>query len=255
MKLKLPSLPRVRKAAFFKPRPKRLQATARRVSPAAMEDYDADEPTTRFSTAFVVVLFLHLFAVGGVYVFKSMHHPSRETTPPPQPSAGAGQKIADAANIAAPSAPTVSGLSAANSPAPASPRVYRVKLGDTWPKIAGLCNVTATELVEFNGTKETAPLRPGQLLNIPPAHVAMKTIPNDPHKPDAKKADDVALKGTAPSLVKIYVVKKGDNPVAIARTLNVSYDELLKLNKIEDPKKLQIGSVLKVPPPKKSTGA
>ena len=35
--------------------------------------------------------------------------------------------------------------------------------------------------------------------------------------------------------------------MAIARRLGVSYDELIKLNKIDDPKKLQIGQVLKVP--------
>jgi LysM repeat protein len=35
--------------------------------------------------------------------------------------------------------------------------------------------------------------------------------------------------------------------VAIARKLGVGYDELLKINGIEDPKKLQIGQTLKVP--------
>jgi LysM repeat protein len=34
---------------------------------------------------------------------------------------------------------------------------------------------------------------------------------------------------------------RGDNPVAIARKLNVNYDELMKLNKISDPKKLKPG--------------
>ena len=40
---------------------------------------------------------------------------------------------------------------------------------------------------------------------------------------------------------------KGDNPVAIARKLHVSYAGLLKLNKIDDPKKLQIGQKLRIP--------
>ena len=237
MKLKLPSLPRVRRAAFFKPRPKRLQATARRVAPAAMDDYDADEPTTRFSTAFVIVLILHVFAVGGIYVFKSMHHASRDSVPPAQASApGAGPKAADTAGIVAPSLPAGAGASSASTTGTA-PRVYRVKAGDTWPKVAALSSVTTAELTEFNGTKETAPLRAGQILNIPPARTAMKTIASDPHKAEAKKTDDASIKAATPSLIKIYVVKKGDNPVAIARTLNVSYDELLKLNKIEDPEK------------------
>src|SRR6266851_2928520 len=46
---------------------------------------------------------------------------------------------------------------------------------------------------------------------------------------------------------KIYVVAKGDNPVTIARKLKVSYDSLLELNHIDDPRKLQIGQKLLIP--------
>ena len=44
-----------------------------------------------------------------------------------------------------------------------------------------------------------------------------------------------------------YTVKSGDTPVSIAHKLHVVYADLLQLNKIEDPKKLKIGSRLKVP--------
>ncbi len=44
-----------------------------------------------------------------------------------------------------------------------------------------------------------------------------------------------------------YVVKKGDNPVAIAREFGVSYSELLRVNGIDDPRRLQIGQTLKIP--------
>ena len=40
---------------------------------------------------------------------------------------------------------------------------------------------------------------------------------------------------------------KGDNPYKIAKKLGVSYQALLQLNGIEDPTKLQIDQVLKVP--------
>lgn len=46
---------------------------------------------------------------------------------------------------------------------------------------------------------------------------------------------------------KVYVVAKGDNPAGIAKKLKVSYDELLALNHIDDPHKLQIGQKLLVP--------
>jgi LysM repeat protein len=46
---------------------------------------------------------------------------------------------------------------------------------------------------------------------------------------------------------KIYVVLKGDNPVTIAKKLKVSYDNLIELNHISDPRKLQIGQKLLIP--------
>jgi LysM repeat protein len=44
-----------------------------------------------------------------------------------------------------------------------------------------------------------------------------------------------------------YVVAKGDNPVKIAKKLKVSEEELLAINHIDDPRKLQIGQKLIVP--------
>jgi LysM repeat protein len=46
---------------------------------------------------------------------------------------------------------------------------------------------------------------------------------------------------------KVYTVVKGDNPVTIAKKLKVSYDDLIVVNHIEDPRKLQIGQKLLVP--------
>jgi LysM repeat protein len=46
---------------------------------------------------------------------------------------------------------------------------------------------------------------------------------------------------------KTYVVKKGENPVTIAKKLKVSYSDLITLNHIEDPRKLHIGQKLLVP--------
>ena len=46
---------------------------------------------------------------------------------------------------------------------------------------------------------------------------------------------------------KVYVVAKGDNPVTIAKKFKVSYDDLLALNHIDDPRKLKIGQKLLLP--------
>jgi LysM repeat protein len=53
---------------------------------------------------------------------------------------------------------------------------------------------------------------------------------------------------------KFYVVAKGDNPVSIARKLKVSESDLLAVNHIDDPRKLQIGQKLIVPQSKAAKG-
>jgi LysM repeat protein len=44
-----------------------------------------------------------------------------------------------------------------------------------------------------------------------------------------------------------YTVVKGDNPWKIAKKFKISQEELMKANGITDPKKIQIGQVLKIP--------
>ena len=46
---------------------------------------------------------------------------------------------------------------------------------------------------------------------------------------------------------KVYTVNKGDNPVKIARKLKVSYEDVITLNHIEDPRKLKVGQKLLIP--------
>ncbi len=70
---------------------------------------------------------------------------------------------------------------------------------------------------------------------------------HDP-KPSHSPGKDEQVK-TPSSSGKTYVVKKGDNPVGIAKKLKVSYNDLIALNHIDDPRKLQIGQKLLVPKP------
>ena len=66
----------------------------------------------------------------------------------------------------------------------------------------------------------------------------------------ASKETKVSTKAVAPAVTtgaSTYKVEKGDNPYKIAKKLGVGYQELLKVNSIDDPTKLQIGQILKVP--------
>src|ERR1700761_2709611 len=86
-------------SAVLTPRPKkqRLQATAR-AARRPMDDYDEEEPTTRLSSAFIVVLILHVVAVGGIYAFNSIKASRKEreavVTPAAKPGASAPAKTA-----------------------------------------------------------------------------------------------------------------------------------------------------------------
>jgi LysM repeat protein len=71
----------------------------------------------------------------------------------------------------------------------------------------------------------------------------------------AKAAAGVPANGSpAEGSQKTYTVQKGDNPVVIAKRMGVSYEELLKLNGVDNPKRIQIGQVLKLPVRTKANG-
>jgi LysM repeat protein len=72
-----------------------------------------------------------------------------------------------------------------------------------------------------------------------------KLSSKDDHANSPSVAKAVAVKPVSSG--KTYIVKKGDNPVAIAKKLKVPYDDLMALNHIEDPRKLRIGQKLLIP--------
>lgn len=75
-------------------------------------------------------------------------------------------------------------------------------------------------------------------------------VPRDETKSSHSPAKAIAKdehKAASTDSSKTYVVMKGDNPVTIAKKLKVPYDELIALNHIDDPRKLQIGQKLLIP--------
>jgi LysM repeat protein len=69
--------------------------------------------------------------------------------------------------------------------------------------------------------------------------------PHDPTPPHSVAKDEQPK--TPSSSGKTYVVKKGDSPAGIAKKLRVSYNDLIAMNHIDDPRKLKIGQKLLVP--------
>lgn len=243
-------------------RTKRMNATTAR---PAMNAYDdEDDGSTRLSSAFIVVLLLHVVAVVGVIAFTRIKENRKSSviaataaatattsvasSPEPQPQLETpARQLASLAPVApdlkaSVPPPTLedSRPAAATTVTQSGGRIHTVKSGENLTKIAMAYGVTASELAFANTMKSDEVLRIGMKLEIPEKKTTVaKAIP-------VKKPDTTVAKA-ATAGNDIYVVQKGDNPVKIARELGVSYEELVKLNNIKDPKKIQPGLKLKVP--------
>jgi len=252
-------------SAVLTPRPKKkLQATAARAARRPVDDYDEEEPTTNLSSAFVVVLILHVVAVGGIYAFNSIKQsrkghepivaPIEQTQPAPQKSIAQNDAAASTSATAHPAAaPITHPADAAPAPAIAPVKIegghqYQVKAGDTLTKVAFAYGVTPAQIMEANHLKEGAVLHQGQTITIPAAKTTTTDKTADAHKTGATpKQADVPPTTTTPGF---YTVKKGDTLTSIAHNYGLTAEDLVKANKITDPKKLQLGQTLKVPPRK-----
>jgi LysM repeat protein len=245
------------------------------------EDYETqEEPNMKFSHALLVVLALHVIAVGGVFAFNSIK---------------AGQAAA-AKNAAK---EEIARAVARTSPQPKAPdsvlggwhgRTHTVQAGDTLSRLASLYNTTIEAIENENGITTYSMIRVGQVLKIPAAkseaakpatdpasaaakHAFLATKSDLPKPPTTAAAKAETLKPpsaatpppkpaaqahsakeelpAAPSDGNTYTVAKGDNPYSIAKKLHVSYNELIAINDIKDPTRVQIGQKLKIPTPKK----
>lgn len=172
------------------------------------DDYYEEEPNMKLSHAFMVVLILHVVAVGGIYAFN--HINARKNT---NLLANISDRIAQGVGAA-------SAAPAAGAPAPA----------------AGPEVVTTQPAAPATQVAATAPASPAVAAESRPAPPAPASAP--------------ASASAAPVEVpEVYTVERGDNPYTIARRFGINYQDLLTLNGIEDPTKLQIGQKLKMPRP------
>jgi LysM repeat protein len=271
------------------------------------EDYDEAEPNMKFSHALMVVLALHVIAVGGIFAFNSIKAGQSSSTK----ASTKGENALPAAQAAAQSKPS----SAQGAIERRAGKTHTVQAGDTLSRIAALYKISVEAIEKENGITTYSMIRVGQILKIPapeslavkpevakpamdpvtaaakhaflaaktdiekPAALITKTDVAKPPavaaKTDVAKPPAVAAKtdsakplpiavttpkpaNAQPSPKKaetpsptmdgdVYVVAKGDNPYNIAKKLHVSYNELIAINEIKDPTRVQIGQKLKIP--------
>lgn len=126
-----------------------------------------------------------------------------------------------------------------------------VKKGDALEKIARANNATVEAIKKANDLTSSK-LKIGQVLKIPVGSKISKTTAaaQPPKKPtEAKPAANKNKQVIASNAnQEFYTVKSGDNPWKIAKQFHVKFDELLKLNNLDEEKarNLKIGDKLRV---------
>jgi LysM repeat protein len=247
---------------------KKLHARAA-ASHEEIDDYEGEsEPSMKLSQAFLVVLVLHVIAVGGIYGFSKF---KEHTTPKVAAKTEAAPKKEATETIKAP-------VAAQDAKTNAAPQTYTVMAGDTLKRIATKFNTSIESIEKANNLAPNAVLKVGQVLTIgktaakpatepvkaAPVAVTEKAAPAPapavvakapPLKaPEADKAvsTKVPAKTDAPAVTEpakdtAYIVEKGDTPYSIAKKLKVSETALMKANNIDDPRKLKIGMKLTLP--------
>jgi len=116
---------------------------------------------------------------------------------------------------------------------------YTVKGGDNLSKIAVKYNTSVRALKAANN-KTSDLIRVGEKLMIPVAGTSSGSSTVTAPAPVA------ALEASAISADGTHIVKAGEYPATIARQYGMTASELLAINGITDPRKMQIGQKLKV---------
>jgi LysM repeat protein len=184
----------IRKPLKATPRKKLRAAAQRSAAKYAQEDYSAEEPNVKLSRAFVVVLLLHVVAVGGIFAFSALKdHQSASTsgkaettnqkvpaTPgnaaresgPSDKSAGKTvpsdvQKLVDSSHASGGSGGKMQNNGITQEGAGESPKVYVVQRGDSPAGIAKKFKVSYADLLRTNNIEDPTRLQIGQKLVIP----------------------------------------------------------------------------------------
>jgi len=121
---------------------------------------------------------------------------------------------------------------------------YTVKSGDALSRIARKYDTSVRAIKAANG-KTSDLIRVGETLVIPVGEGAASSATNVSAASSAGSATSSASSASSGNY-RTHTVKAGEFPGAIARKYGMTTSELLTVNGITDPRKLRVGTVLKV---------
>jgi LysM repeat protein len=244
---------------FNKAKPRKQRAAA-----ATASAEDMEEGGINISRSLSIIFAIHILAIGMIFIHKQ--YLSGRTEAPESSS-----KVEPAAAVA-PAVP----IASRNNDLPvlsSGDKPYMVEKGDNYSIIARKHGVDESELRNMN---RGADIRAGVVLRIPqgkriiaedpPEVAAIRNVPAVPVseqglveilpqvesrqpqmvRPTSQQLED-APRAVPAGSGRTHTVKSGENIWRISNQYKVSQNELLSLNGITDPSKLQIGQVLKLP--------
>ena len=152
-------------------------------------------------------------------------------------------------NVAA----TPKGQSAVVGVAEGSARYYIVQSGDSLFTIAKRYNTTVDQLKRINNIQRGKLLKVGLKLRLPGGETDNQNESKSTYNPESRlhrgQAGRAAVRGPASKTKKVvkHIVRRGENLHLIAQKYNVDYRSLKAKNKIKNPSKLFVGSMLLIP--------
>lgn len=232
-----------------------LKAKAATAESAAEFDNYGAEPNMKLSHAFMVVLALHVVAVGGLFAFNKVKAGRSKISEKVQNEVAVAQEaiVKEEAKPLVP-APVQQAVVEAKKEvakvveAPVVPQKVKEPVASVTPKKAIVAPTTPALTAaqkEFLAAK--TPTVPEASVSSAAAVTAVATMASAAPALAASSATASSEVAPASAPAFEYTIVKGDNPYKIAKRFHVSYDQLIKFNNISDPRKMQIGQKIKIP--------
>ncbi len=242
-------------------RPLKAKAAA---ADAEFDSYGA-EPNMKLSHAFMVVLALHVVAVGGLFAFNKVKAGHSKVSQKVQTEVAAGQE-AVAKEEAKPLAPAPvhevvkevkQEVAKIVEPSVSQPKVKEPMIAPAPAKkvqqesyaapttIAPTAPVLTPAQKQFLAAKAATTATTGAAVSSSAGAVA--AVANMGSSAAVTTSESVSNPVPVTSAAMEYTIVKGDNPYKIAKRFHVPYDQLIKFNNITDPRKMQIGQKIKIP--------
>ena len=156
---------------------------------------------------------------------------------------GARLKLPSGAQVA--SAAPAKGGAPSVTEAPATPKTYRVKAGDTLFDIARAHRVSVSDIQGWNGLGRSARIQVGRTLYV--SDPSLKTAAASAAREAAPEpAPTATAKAEGSAAESVHVVQAGEYPAMIAAKYGMGVDDFLALNNLSKSGTIQIGQRLRV---------